>query len=41
MRSRTSVDATFNSSVLSSDDGRYKAVTSKVSVIIIVMLWLA
>lgn len=41
MRSRTPVDYTFNSSVLSSEDGRYKAITSTVSAIVIVILWLA
>lgn len=41
MRSRTPVDCTFNSSVLSSEDGRYTAVTSTASAVIVVVLWLA
>jgi len=41
MRSRSPVDCAFNSSVLSSEGGRYTAVTSTVSDIIIVVSWLA
>lgn len=37
MRSGTPVDCTFNSSVLSSEDGRYTAVTSTVSAIIVIL----